>query len=125
MRMAVFAWIIALALIVCVACDLAGPDSVPVDPGTVVARVTDESGAPMRDVWVYVHDIPNRVGSTYTVGVPTNGSGTARIDSIPAGRRRVDVKPPAGYAPPDAVLLDVIEGQDVSVELTLKRNSAQ
>ena len=41
MRMAVIAWILALALMVCVACDLTGPGSVPRDPGTVVALVTE------------------------------------------------------------------------------------
>lgn len=121
MRMVIVAWIVAVALIGCVACDLAGPETVPKDPGTVVAIVTDESGAAMRDVWVYVHDIPNHVGTTYTVGVPTNGSGVAKIDAIPAGQRRVDVKPPAGYAAPDAVSVDVVKSAAVTVRFRLTR----
>ena len=129
MRMVVITWILALALMACVACDLAGPETVPVDPGTVVAQVSDRSGAPLRDVWVYVHDIPNSLGSTFSVGVPTDARGTARIDAIPAGRRRVEVKPPAGYAAPGAasfdVDVDVISGgQVVTITLTLEKISA-
>ena len=124
MRMATVAWILALALMVCVACDLAGPETVPKDPGTVVARVTDESGAPLAGVWVYVHDIPNSVRTTFTIGVATNASGTATIDVIPAGHRRVEVKPPQGYLVPDMVPVDVAGRQTVTVTFTLKRSSA-
>lgn len=123
MRMAVVAWMLALALIGCVACDLAGPELAPPpkDPGSVVAHVTDGSGAAMGDVWVYVHDIPNSVGSTFTIGVPTNTSGLARIDAIPAGRRRVEVKPPAGYTVPDMIPIDVVKGDSVTVSFVLSR----
>ena len=121
--MAVVAVIVALALIVCVACDLAGPETVPKDPGTVLATVTDDSGAPLARVWVYVHDIPNPVGSTYSVGVPTNAFGTSRIDVIPAGPRRVEVKPPPGYAAPKAVTVEVVKDVAVSVAFTLTRES--
>ena len=126
MRMVIVTWILALALMACVACDLAGPETVPVDPGTVVAHVSDRSGAPLRDVWVYVHGIPNGAGTTFSVGVPTNASGTARIDAIPAGRRRVEVKPPPGYAAPDAASfeVDVVKGQIVAITLTLEKTPA-
>ena len=98
MRMAVLAWLLVVALAASVACDLGedvgpGPDN----PGTVVARVTEESGAPLRDVWVYVHDVPNHVGSTYSIGVPTDAGGRAVINAVTAGSRRVEVKPPSGY----------------------------
>src|SRR5262245_37375333 len=59
MRMAILVWILALAMIGSIACDMAGPETVPQDPGTVIGRVTDQSGAPLSNVWVYVHDIPN------------------------------------------------------------------
>ena len=120
MRMAVLAWTLALALVACVGCDLAGPETVPKDPGTVVAHVVDASGAGVRNVWVYVHDIPNHVGSTYSVGVPTDSSGRARIEWIPAGERRVDVKPPSGYASPDVIVVTVVKGKSVDVRFVLK-----
>jgi hypothetical protein len=123
MRMTVVTVIVALALIVCVACELAGPETVPKNPGTVIARVADDSGAPLARVWVYVHDIPNAVGSTFSVGVPTNASGTSRIEAIPAGRRRVEVKPPPGYAAPEAVAVDVVKGVAVTVAFALTRGS--
>ena len=124
MRMTLVTMLVAMALIVCVACELAGPETVPKDPGTVIATVTDESGAPLARVWVYVHDIPNAVGSTYTVGVPTNAFGTSRIDVIPAGPRRIDVKPPPGYAAPKAVTVEVVKGVAVSVAFALTRESS-
>ena len=86
--------------------------------------MTDESGAAMPDVWVYVHDIPNHVGSTFSVGVPTNGSGVAKINAIPAGQRRVDVKPPAVYATPEAVAVDVVKSSSVTVRFRLTKNAA-
>ena len=122
MRMAVVTWIFTLALIVCVACDLAGPETVPVDPGTVVAAVSDQSGAPLRDVWVYVHDIPNSVGTTFSVGVASNAGGIARIDWVPAGTRRVEVKPPPGYtASTSVVTVEVVKGAQVPVAFVLAR----
>jgi len=124
MRMTLVMAILAIALIVCVACDLAGPETVPKDPGTVMASVTDEAGAPLERVWVYVHDLPNAVGSTYSVGTPTNAFGTSRIEAIPAGRRRVEVKPPPGYAAPAITTIDVLKSQAVTVAFVLKRTSA-
>ena len=122
MRMTLVAAILAIALIISVACDLelAGPDTVPKDPGTVMASVTDDTGAPLARVWVYVHDLPNAVGSTFSVGVPTNAYGTSRIEAIPAGRRRVEVKPPPGYAAPAVTTIDVVKSEAVTVAFVLK-----
>ena len=78
-----------VALVVCAGCDGCGnygPETIPKDPGTVVVTVVDQSGAGMRDVWVYVHDIPNSVGSTFSRGRATNAAGVAEILAIPAGQ---------------------------------------
>lgn len=122
MRMVVLAWTLALTPIVCVACDVAGPETIPKDPGTVVAHLTDQAGTAMKDVWVYVHDIPNSVGSTFSVGVPTNATGTARFDAIPAGERRVDVQAPPGYTAPPAISVTVVKGKSVNVAVVLTRD---
>ena len=37
--MVILAWTLALTLIVCVACDVAGPETVPKDPGTAIDLV--------------------------------------------------------------------------------------
>ena len=124
MRMAVLTCVLMLALIVCVACDLAGPETVPKDPGDVFAVVTDQSGSPLRDAWVYVRDIPNSVGSTYSVGSPTNADGTIRIRAIPAGTRRVEVKPLAGYSGAELIkTVQVVKGASVTVAFVLTRDS--
>jgi hypothetical protein len=112
----------AAALVVCAGCDGCGnygPETIPKDPGTVVVTVVDQSGAGMRDVWVYVHDIPNSVGSTFSRGRATNAAGLAEILAIPAGRRRVEVKPPLGYTAPEIAAVDVVKGQAVSVAFRL------
>ena len=111
-----------VALVVCAGCDGCGnygPETIPKDPGTVAVTVVDQSGAGMRDVWVYVHDIPNSVGSTFSRGRATNAAGIAEILAIPAGQRRVEVKPPLGYAALEMVAVDVIKGQTVSVAFRL------
>jgi hypothetical protein len=113
-----------LMLLACAGCDGCGrygPDTIPTDPGTVVARVADQSGAPMRDVWVYVHDIPNSVGSTYSRGRATNAAGVAEIVGIPAGRRRVEVKTPSGFAVLEIVTVDVVKGQSIDVQFVLAK----
>lgn len=123
MRMAAVAWLLALALIVSVACELTEHGDVPENPGTVVAHVADQGGAPLRDVWVYVHDIPNHVGSTYSVGVPTDANGRSVITFVSAGSRRVEVKPPAGYGAAQLVTtVDVVKGQSVNVSFVLTKN---
>ena len=98
--------------------------AVPKDPGTVVARVSDQDGAPLRDVKIQVHDIPNAVGSVYSVGQWTDASGVTTIRAIPAGHRRVEVTPPTGFtAAPDGAVkeVDVVKGASVTVSFALVR----
>ena len=123
MRMTIVAWILVLALMGTVACELTSPSGVPRELGSVISQVIDDSGAPLANVWVYVHDIPNNSGSSYTVGVPTNASGTATFDPIPAGRHRVDVKPPPGYPAPVTVTVNVVQEQSVTIGFVLTKRS--
>ena len=113
--------LLLLACAGCDGCERYGPDTIPKDPGTVVARVADDSGAPMGDVWVYVHDIPNSVGSTFSRGRATNAAGVAEIIGIPSGHHRVDVKPPNGYAVREIVTVDVVKGQSVNIAFVLAK----
>ena len=99
--------------------------SVPKDPGTVVVTVRDSGGHPIADVEVQVHDIPNSVGSTYSIGQWTNRDGVVELTYIPAGPRRVEVKPPPGFrAAADSLItpVDVIKGASVSVCFVLTRD---
>jgi hypothetical protein len=75
----------------------------------------------MPEVWVYVHDIPNSVGSTFSRGRATNAGGVAEILAVPAGRRRVEVKPPDGFAAPEIVTVDVVKGQSLNVPFVLAK----
>ena len=114
-----------MALLVCAGCDGCGnygPETIPKDPGTVLAVVVDQSGAALRDVWVYVHDIPNSVGGTFSRGRATNAAGAAELVGIPAGARRVEVKPPFGYAAVEIVTVDVIKSRSVTVPFRLTKN---
>ena len=98
--------------------------AVPKDPGTVVARVSDQDGAPLRDVKVQVHDIPNAVGTVYSVGQWTGANGVTTIHSIPAGPRRVEVTLPAGFdAGPDGLVkpVDVVKDASITVSFGLVR----
>ena len=97
---------------------------VPKDPGTIVVSVRDAGGGPIDGVEVQVHDIPNSVGTTYTVGQWTDRNGVARISDIPAGLRRVEMKLPAGFrvfGDPLIKPVDVIRGASVSVIFVLQR----
>src|SRR5262245_34811565 len=97
---------------------------VPKDPGTVVVSVRDAAGAPVGAVMTHVHDIPNSVGSTYSVGQSTDRNGNVRFDAIPAGPRVVEVTPPAGFtavspAPRQDVV--VLKDQIVTVAFVINR----
>ena len=91
------------------------------NPGTVVVRVADTSGAPVADVWVYI-ELPNSIGSTFWEGTPTKADGTATHRVIPAGRRSLEVRPPAGYAVEGSTRqeVDVVKDQTVSAQFTLR-----
>jgi Carboxypeptidase regulatory-like domain len=97
----------------------------PKDPGTVVASVRDTTGAPVADANVQVHDIPNTVGSTYSVGQRTNRNGSVTFTYIPAGHRRVEVTAPPGFRAAATDLIkpvDVVKDESVAVSFVLARN---
>ena len=99
--------------------------SVPKDPGTLVVSVRDQASHPIGDVNVQVHDIPNNVGSTYSVGQRTNGNGVVVVSFIPAGRRRVEVTPLPGLRAETNDLIkvvDVVKDTSVAVAFVLVRN---
>jgi hypothetical protein len=88
-----------------------------------MALVTDAAGAPLAGVWVYVHDLPNSVGTTFSEGQPTNPAGMVRFEYISAGQRRVEVKPPEGYNTETRITpVVVIKGATVAVRFTLTKN---
>jgi hypothetical protein len=91
------------------------------DPGTVVVQVRDTAGAPVPNVWVYI-ELPNSVGSTFWEGTPTRSDGSVTMRYIPAGRRTVEVKPPAGFAA-DAPKheIDVRKDATVTTRFELRR----
>ena len=91
------------------------------DPGTVIVQVRDTAGAPVTNVWVYI-ELPNSVGSTFWEGTPTSSDGQVTHRYIPAGRRMLEVKPPAGFtadAPKHEV--DVVKDKTVTTQFTLRR----
>lgn len=92
------------------------------DPGTVVVTVRDTFGNPVRDAWVYI-ELPNSVGSTFWEGSPTRGDGTVTHRYIPAGRRTLEVKPPAGLiadAPKQEI--EVVKDRTTNAQFTLRRS---
>ena len=117
----------ALALVATGCANPLNPESgyaVPKDPGSVVARVSDQDGAPLVGVKVQVHDLPNAVGTFYSVGQWTGPTGSTTIHSIPAGPRRVEVTLPPGYdAGADGLVkpVDVVKDASITVSFSLVR----
>src|SRR5688572_16025762 len=102
-------------------CDACVTSPGRVDPGTVVVTVRDTSGAAVAGAWVYI-ELPNNIGSTFWDGTATNGEGMVTHRYIPAGRRMLEVKPPAGFAadvPKQEV--EVIKDATVTAEFILRR----
>ena len=96
----------------------------PKDPGTIVVSVRDSGGTPISNVEVQVHDIPNSVGTTFSLSQRTDRSGVVEVTYIPAGPRRVEVKPPPGFrSAADSLIqsIDVIKDSAVSVAFVLER----
>jgi hypothetical protein len=89
---------------------------------SLVVQVRDLSGAPVPNAWVYV-ELPNRIGSFYKQGSPTRADGTVTFYDLPAGRRPVEVKPPAGYSAVDEVQrdVDIVEDETVTTQFALRR----
>jgi hypothetical protein len=125
---AVYRWVaFAVALLSGGCSTLLGSEAglpAPKDPGTIVVSVRDSGGNPIANVEVQVHDVPNTVGSTFSIGLWTDGRGVAELTDIPAGPRRVEVKPSSGFRAAAASLIqsiDVIKGSSVSVAFVLER----
>lgn len=116
--------LIATSLIAAIACvNPLGPDAQSrKDPGTLIVHVRDQSGAPVVNAWVYV-ELPNNIGSFFKEGTPTRGDGRATFCYVPAGRRPVEVKPPAGYGAAGELTreVDVVKGKSVTTQFTLRR----
>lgn len=119
--------VLAVALLSAGCSSLLGSEAglpVPKDPGTIVVTVRDSAGSPVADVEVQVHDIPNSVRSTYSISQRTNRGGVVEMTYIPAGPRRVEVKPPPGFRPAAGspiTPIDVIKGASVSLTVVLER----
>jgi hypothetical protein len=115
--------LLAVALLTTAACDnlLSPAANNRKDPGTVIVQVRDTAGAPVTNVWVYI-ELPNSVGSTFWEGTPTRSDGQVTHRYIPAGRRMLEVKPPAGFAvdtPTQEV--EVVKDATVTAQFTLRR----
>jgi hypothetical protein len=117
----------ALALLAVGCSNLLGSEAglpVPVDPGTVLVSVQDQAGRGIEGVDVQIHDIPNTVGSTFSMGQRTNGRGLVEFTFIPAARCRVEVKLPPGYrAGADDLIkpVEVVKSATVQVAFVLVR----
>lgn len=100
------------------------PGSPRKDPGTLQVRVLDQNDAAIAGAWVYV-ELPNGAGGTFQEGTATKANGVGEFRSVPAGRRTVEVKPPAGYrVGSDSPLkqVEVIKDATVSLEFRLLKS---
>ena len=98
--------------------------STPKDPGKVIVQVRDLAGVAVRNAYVTV-EMPNSIGSFFKEGSWTKANGTVTFHAVPAGRRPVEVKPPAGYSAGPAPLVretDVVKGGSVTLEFRLARD---
>ena len=118
---------LALAIVVSTSACSVNPEAgscVPNNPGSVIARVQDQTGAPVASVRVEVGGIPNCVGSFYSVAQTTGRDGVTEIAAIDAGVRHVSITLPQGYdAGPEGVSRDieVIRNRSVDVAFTILR----
>lgn len=134
MRDTSFPWAIRIALafaltVLSVGCSsLLGSEAglpVPKDPGTVIVSVEDQAGRALDGVTIQVHDIPNTIGSAFSITQRTNSGGVAEFTFIPAGRCRVQVTPPPGYhagADESITPIEVVKDATVRVGFVLARD---
>jgi hypothetical protein len=119
--------LLLLSAAACGASNVLDPEAgrcVPQNPGTVVVRVADQAGAPIPNVNAAVGEIPNCVGSFFSVGIPTGSNGLATFPMIPAGSRPVSITLPAGFAAgADGLVrqVAVVNAASVTVEFRLIR----
>ena len=93
----------------------------PKDPGTVLTRVTDPLGTPVPNVEITVSEIPNSVGSFYSVSQFTRADGTTSIGSIDAGSRKVTMTVPPGFnADPEGSSRQVAVVKDATVTVSFR-----
>ena len=122
--MRTFRIFVALAVAATVGCENLLQPGVPDnrrDPGTVVVTVRDTAGAPISGVWVYI-ELPNSVGSTFWEGTATNSDGKVTHRVIPAGRRMLEVRPPAGFtADTPKQEVEVVKDRTTTADFTLRR----
>ena len=105
--------------------NLLGPDGsyLPTDPGTLVVRVRDQSGAPVPGARVSV-ELPNALGSVFMESSQTDSRGTHTFYYVPAGSRLVEVAPPSGFATGEAQLVqhvNVVKDESTTADFALVR----
>lgn len=116
---AIAALVLTVALTLCTAGCEAGL-AAPKDPGTVRARVVDQTGAPVASV-------PFSIANSEDTGwltMDTHSDGTIAIPFVSAGTHRTWVTLPKGYtAIPDSLTkyLSVSKGQTTDVTFTLTK----
>lgn len=99
---------------------------VPEHAGRVDIVVIDDRGAPVANVEGRVETV-NRSGSAYSVGGRTGGDGRLLISGISAGRRFVEVVPPADHVATgneNRQAVEVIEGATVTATFRLQRRAS-
>lgn len=101
------------------------PGPVPKAPGTVTVRVSDQLGPPVANVAVVIREVPNSVGSFYSVGRSSGVDGVSNWGpTIPAGSRRVSITLPAGcVAGSDGIVrqIEVVKSASVTVTFRITR----
>lgn len=106
-------------------CNLLNPEAglpSPKDPGSIIVLVRDQAAAGVSGVRVSV-EMPNAGGGVFRVARPTDSDGKAEFRGVPAGRRRVEVVPPAGFGGNELIRdVDVTKDRTTQVEFVLIRN---
>lgn len=90
----------------------------------MIVQVRDQNAVPLENTYACV-EMPNSVGSSFKVCTWTRADGRTTFDFVPAGRRKVDVTPPAGFSPGVGGLVqevDVVKGRESLVDFRLTRN---
>ena len=99
---------------------------VPEHPGRVDIVVIDDRAAPVANVDGRVETV-NQSGGTYSIGGRTGADGHLLISGISAGRRLVEVVPPAEYVATDndnRREVGVVEGETLTVAFRLRRRAS-
>jgi hypothetical protein len=102
-----------------------GPEhgAAPKDPGTLIVTVRDERGTAVPNAGVSVA-LPDGAGGTFFESAYTGPNGRRVFYYVPAGRRRVEVTPPAGYpagTPKVIEEVEVVKDQATTAAFVLRR----